>query len=382
MTTASRPLIALAAGGTGGHVFPALAVAELLQARGMDTLMLTDGRGARLMQGHNPRILAAASPFQGGMLRRLTAMVKLSGGFVSALALLLRRRPAAMIGFGGYPSFAPMLAARIAGIPSLLHEQNGVLGRANRLLARLAGHLATSWPETAGIPAGQHTKVTGMPVRQAFFDSPEIADGTAGHPNSDAVPDDSIRLTIIGGSLGAAVFANLVPDALAKLDATTQHRLHVTQQCRAEQLDQLTARYAKLGITADIRSFFDDMPAVLAASHLVISRAGASSVAELAAAGRAALLVPFAGAMDDHQTANARTFEATGGGICLAEAELSATILSDHLSRLLDDASQLNLMGRSARSLAMPDAAARIADYALMMARQPSSPFTPDESKS
>ena len=382
MTTASRPLIALAAGGTGGHVFPALAVAELLQARGMDTLMLTDRRGARLMQGHNPRILAAASPFQGGMLRRLVAMAKLSGGFVSALALLLRRRPAAMIGFGGYPAFAPMLAARATGIPSLLHEQNGVLGRANRMLARLAGHLATSWPDTSGIPAGQRTEITGMPVRQAFFNSPEIADGNAGHPNSDAAPDDSIRLTIIGGSLGAAVFASLVPDALATLDVATRRRLHVTQQCRAEQLDQLTARYAKLGITAEIRSFFDDMPAVLAASHLVISRAGASSIAELAAAGRAALLVPFAGAMDDHQTANARTFEATGGGICLAETELSATTLAGHLSRLLGDASQLGAMGRAARSLAMPDAAARIADYALMMSRPSSTTFAPDENKS
>ena len=382
MTTAPRPLIALAAGGTGGHVFPALAVAELLQARGMDTLMLTDGRGARLMPDHNPRILPAASPFQGSMLRRLAAMVKLSAGFATALTLLLRRRPAAMIGFGGYPSFAPMLAARIAGIPSLLHEQNGVLGRANRLLARLAGHLATSWPDTRGIPTGQRMETTGMPVRQAFFDSTKIDSADTDGADIVAIPDGPIRLTIIGGSLGAAVFASLVPDALARLDDAMRRRLLITQQCRAEQLDSLTARYAELGITADIRSFFDDMPKVLAASDLVISRAGASSVAELAAAGRAALLVPFAGAMDDHQSANARTCEATGGGICLAEAELSATVLSDHLSRLLDDAPRLAAMGKAARSLAMPDAAARIADYALRLSGHPSSTFTPGGSQS
>lgn len=372
MTTPSRPLIALAAGGTGGHVFPALAVAEQLQANGMDTLMLTDHRGVRLMQGHSVHVLPAASPFQSGLIRRLGALVKLSGGFVMALGLLLRRRPAAMIGFGGYPSFAPMLAARLTGIPSLLHEQNGVLGRANHLLARMAGHLATSWPDTRGVPTGQQGKTTGMPVRKAFLETDDMV----------ATSETPLRLTITGGSLGAAVFATLVPDALATLPESLCSRLQITQQCRAEQIDMLTTRYEQLGLTAEVRSFFDDMPSILAASHLVISRAGASSVAELAAAGRPALLIPFAGAMDDHQTANARTLEATGGGICLVEADLTADMLAGHLVQLLNDPACLTDMGRAARKLAMPDAAARIADFALALSGRPSSTFKPAEPES
>ncbi|MEC7651459.1 MAG: undecaprenyldiphospho-muramoylpentapeptide beta-N-acetylglucosaminyltransferase [Pseudomonadota bacterium] len=358
MGAARKPLIALAAGGTGGHVFPALAVAEALRGAGIDTLLMTDRRGARLVPPAGRTVLAAASPFQRGLPRRALALLKLGFGLSQALALMLRRRPAAMVGFGGYPSFAPLLAARLTGVPALLHEQNALLGRANNLLARWTGHLALSWPDTANLPPAVTSFVSGMPVRSAFF---AIA------PRSDR-DSGTLSVTVIGGSLGAAVFADLVPAAVAALPKGLRSRLSVTQQCRAEQLDALTETYAAIGVGAEIATFFDDMPARFAAADLVIARAGASTVAELAAAGRPALLIPFAGAMDDHQTANARQLESAGGGICLAEAGLDAADLAAVMARLLGDPAKCRAMGLAGRDIAAPDAAQAIADHALARA--------------
>ena len=355
MPRTQKPLIALAAGGTGGHVFPALAVAEALQRGGFDTLLLTDRRGARLIPASGRTILPAGSPFQRGLVRRLRAMGALAAGTLAALALIARHRPRVMIGFGGYPAFAPLLAARITATPSLLHEQNAFLGRANRLLARWTGHLAISWDGTANLPPRIVTRTLGMPVRAAFFDIPPV------RPSDD----DRLALAVIGGSLGAAVFAELVPDAVSRLDPALRARLTISQQCRADQQDALTARYASMGVQADIRPFFDDMPKVLTDSQLVISRAGASAVAELAAAGRPALLVPFAGAIDDHQTQNARQLEAVGGGHCLAEADLTTADLAAQLSALLQDPARLASMGQAARGLAATGAASAIADWAI-----------------
>lgn len=357
MTASPRPLIALAAGGTGGHVFPALAVAEALHTRGVDTMFLTDRRGARLMGSAPHHVLPAASPFQRGLVRRGRAMVQLTAGLAMTVAMMLRRRPAAMVGFGGYPSFAPLLGARLTGVPAMLHEQNAHLGRANHLLARWCGHLALSWPGTRNLPGRVTSFLSGMPVRAAFF-----ASGAAG---ADA--HDRLTLMVVGGSLGAGVFAELVPDAVAQLDDGLRGRLRIIQQCRAEQRDMLVTRYLDIGIDAEIEPFFDDMPARLAASHLVISRAGASSVAELAAAGRAAILIPFAAAMDDHQTANARQLEAAGGGYCVAEAGLDAGGLAALMTGMLADPKALASMGASGRSLAAPQAADDIATYALSL---------------
>lgn len=358
MTASPRPLIALAAGGTGGHVFPALAVAEALHGRGVDTMVLTDRRGARLMGATPHHVLPAASPFQRGILRRGKAMVQLAAGLAMTLAMMVRRRPAAVVGFGGYPSFAPLLGARLTGVPAMLHEQNAHLGRANHLLARWCGHLALSWPGTRNLPARVTSFLSGMPVRAAFF---------AAKPTTPKA-DDRLTLMIVGGSLGAAIFAELVPDAVARLDDDLRARLQIVQQCRAEQCDALAVRYRTIGMDADIRPFFDDMPAQLAASTLVISRAGASSVAELAAAGRAAILIPFAAAMDDHQTANARQLETAGGGRCLAEAGLDADSLAAVITEMLADHTALAAMGASGRSLAAPEAADDIAAYALSLA--------------
>ena len=358
MTSPSRPLIALAAGGTGGHVFPAVAVAEALARRGADTMMMTDRRGARLLSGASFSMLPAGSPFQRGLLLKARAALQLGAGVLIALAMLRRRRPAAMVGFGGYPSFAPMLAARLTGIPDVLHEQNAHLGRANHLLARWCGHLALSWKCTRNLPDKVMHFVAGMPVRAAFLDIEELSDRDR----------DTMELTIVGGSLGASVFATMVPDALAQIDPALRAKVRVTQQCRAEQVDMLQARYRDIGIDAEISTFFDDMPDRFAKSDLVISRAGASSVAELAASGRPAILIPFAGAMDDHQTANARQLETAGGGICLAEAELDAAALAARITSCLSDMPTLAAMGHCGRSLAAADAADTIAGYALDLA--------------
>ena len=358
MTGHRKPLIALAAGGTGGHVFPALAVAEALRGVGVETLVMTDRRGARLIPADGRIVLPAGSPFQRGIFRRLLAIAKLGAGTTLALLEMLKRRPAAMIGFGGYPSFAPLLVARMLGVPSLLHEQNAFLGRANHLLARWTGHLALSWNGTRNLPAKVASFISGMPVRSAFFAIPP-------RRTSAEAP---LSLTIIGGSLGAAVFADLVPAALATLPEVLRARLHIVQQCRAEQIDQLRRSYDAMNMDAEIAAFFDDMPTRLADSDLVIARAGASTVAELAAAGRPALLVPFAGAMDDHQTANAQQFELAGAGFCLAEADLDATRLGAEIATILTDPDRRGHMGAAARSLAAPDAATLIAEHALMRA--------------
>ena len=360
-----KPLIALVAGGTGGHVFPALAVAEALQRDGFDTLMLTDRRGARLMPASGHITLPAGSPFQRGLLRRMRAIGALAAGTIAALAIMIRRRPRVMIGFGGYPAFAPLLAARLLGTPSLLHEQNAFLGRANRLLARWTGNLAISWNGTANVPPAVTARTLGMPVRAAFFDSPALSDKALSDKAVSDRADNRLALTVVGGSLGASIFADIVPDAISRLDAPLRRRLTVTQQCRAKQQIALRARYADMDVNADIRPFFDDMPVILANSHLVISRAGASSVAELAAAGRPALLVPFAGAMDDHQTMNANQLASVGGGHCVAETDLTADKLAAHLSAMLQDPARLATMGKAARSLAAASAAADIADWAI-----------------
>ncbi len=355
----AKPLIALAAGGTGGHVFPALTIAETLRNNGFNTLMLTDRRGARLIPDAGRMVLPAESPFQRNIPRRLRAMAALGAATVATLFLIARHRPRVMIGFGGYAAFAPLLAARLTATPALLHEQNAFVGRANRMLARWTGHLAISWEDTSNLPAGVITRRLGMPVRAAFFDTPPVT----------APKDNSIVLTVIGGSLGAAVFADLVPDAVSHLDAALRRRLTLTQQCRTDQQAALAARYDAMGVRADIRPFFDDMPRVLADSQLVISRAGASSVAEFAAAGRPALLVPFGGAMDGHQTRNAQQLEDVGGGLCLSETDLTAAALARHLTTLLSDPARLTAMGQAARGLAVSGAANAIADWALEIGR-------------
>ena len=356
----NRPVY-LAAGGTGGHIFPALAVAETLQTRGYSAHLFTDRRGAKLLGSASSlpatlHVIAAASPFQNGMIKRSFAFTKLAVGALASLYHLLIRRPALIIGFGGYPSFAPLVAGRLLGIPILLHEQNAFLGRANHVLAKFANALALSWPQTKNLPSMQHIEVTGIPVRQAFFDAAQTPYRLAA-----TAP---VNLAVLGGSQGASILASLVPDAIAMLDPPMRQRLRIHQQARPEQIDPLQRRYGDLGVTADIQPFYTDMPSLLGQSHVVICRAGASSVAELAAIGRPSLLLPLPSAMDDHQRMNALQMQDAGGGICLDETNLSAAVLATRLMQLLETPKTLSNMAKSARSLASPDAASLIAAMA------------------
>lgn len=305
-------LILLTAGGTGGHMFPAEALAGALLRRGHDVAIVTDQRGAAFDGG-----LSAVRryPISGGGLagrstgQKISAMLALARGYWQARHLIATLKPAAVIGFGGYASVAAVLAASHAGIPTAIHEQNAVLGRANRLLAPRVSQIATSYDQVAKLAQGLKAKIrlTGMPVRPKILALRSV-------PYPELSAEAPISLLVVGGSQGAKIFSDLVPHALLRLPESLRARLKIAQQCRTEDLERVRQCYRTHGIHADLRDFFDDMPERLAAAHLVISRSGASTMAELAAVGRPAILVPYLYAIDDHQTANARALDRCGGG--------------------------------------------------------------------
>jgi len=354
----SAARIYLAAGGTGGHIFPALAVAEAMHAKGHETSLFTDKRGANLLADieNSPvrlHVISAASPFQSGLRRRIIATGKLGLGALSSLWHIGLRRPHVMIGFGGYPSFAPVLIARLFGVPVMVHEQNAYLGRANRVIATHAHLLALSWPQTKNLPDGVQTHITGMPVRNAFF----------AKRRPSCIGDKRV-LSVLGGSQGASILGTLVPRAIAMIDTPLRNHIKIYQQARIEQINDLQAHYKKLGVCASIKPFFSDMPALLAKSDLVISRSGASSIAELAATGRASLMLPLPSAMDDHQRANAMQMEQAGGGYCLDEATVSPAFLATRIMQLFEAPEELGKMAANATGLASPHAASDIANQA------------------
>ncbi len=349
--------IVIAAGGTGGHMFPALALARALGERGERPVLVCDARGARYVGTEvEHRVIRAASP-SGAVTARLGAMLRLGQGFAQALLILRRLRPAAVAAFGGYASVPVALAAQLLRVPVLVHEQNAVLGRANRLIARRAAGLALTFAETAGaeaIPAARRM-VTGNPVRT------EIA-RRCGQVYEVPRPDQPFRLLVVGGSQGARVFSDVLPGALALLSPQLRGRMQLTQQCRPEDLDRVADAYAEIGFEAELKAFFEDLPERLARAHLVVSRSGASSVAELVALGRPAILVPFRLAADDHQRANAEVLTAAGAAQLIAEAELTPERLASALDTLLAQPEQLAAMARRARALAGDDAARALAD--------------------
>jgi UDP-N-acetylglucosamine--N-acetylmuramyl-(pentapeptide) pyrophosphoryl-undecaprenol N-acetylglucosamine transferase len=362
--TPTGPTIVLAAGGTGGHLFPAEALARRLVAQGAAVHLLTDRR-ADAFATAVPGVMVGqvrAGRFGGGPLHAACGLAELAVGIVQARRRLRRLMPGAVIGFGGYPSVPTMLAAAQLGYPTVIHEQNAVLGRANRVLAGRARTIATGFPETLLMRAADRARAvhTGNPVR------PAIAAGA--QPYRPPEPGRPIELLIIGGSQGARVFDETVPPALAALPAELRAQLRVSEQARPEGGDAVTARLAQAGIAAEVESFFADMPARLARAQLVICRAGASTIAELAASGRPAILVPYPYAADDHQTANARAFAATGAGWVVAQPDLSAAALSDRLRETLSDPAGLAVAAAAARGFACDDAADRLAAIVLALA--------------
>lgn len=361
MTTAA-PLVALAAGGTGGHLFPAQALAAALGRRGYRLVLFTDRRGAAWRDGgiDIATYRVSAARLDGGVAAKLAGLACIAIGFVQARRLYHRLAPAAVIGFGGYPTVPLMLAAHFAGFATMIHEQNAVMGRANRLLAPRVDRIATAFADVAGIRPTDAAKIvhTGNPVRGAIIalaerPFPALSGGAEGA---------RVRLFVIGGSQGARILSAVVPAAIASLPQEMRARLSLAQQCRAEDIERVREIYAKAAIAAELATFFDDVPNRLAAAHLVISRAGASTVAELAVAGRPAILVPFAAATDDHQTANARALDQAGGAWLIPEAAFTAEVLSARLQSFLTLPASLARAAAAARMTALPDAAERLAD--------------------
>jgi UDP-N-acetylglucosamine--N-acetylmuramyl-(pentapeptide) pyrophosphoryl-undecaprenol N-acetylglucosamine transferase len=351
--------IVIAAGGTGGHFFPAEALAAELLARGHRIVLMTDARSGGLTSvvfaGHEQHVLRGAGIAGRGLARGVRAAAALAAGVIQARGLLSRINAAAIVGFGGYPCVAPVLGASLLRRrPAvILHEQNAVLGRANRFLASRADVLALSFAATERVPAGAQTAVTGNPVRPAVAALAQAA---------YAAPTDRIRLLVLGGSLGARVFSDVVPQALTALPEALRARLSIVQQCRPEDLDRVRAAYSALGLQAELASFFPDVADRLQAAHLVIARAGASTVSELAVAARPSILVPLPGAIDDHQSANARALAQAGGAWVLPQPQFTAAALADRLNHLLSTPASLAAAATAARTGARADAAARLAD--------------------
>lgn len=364
-----RP-IAIAAGGTGGHVYPALATAAALAERGERVVLLTDRRTAErypsAFSGIETHVIAGEGLAGRGAAKVPGAIASFALGAVQARSLLVRLAPAAILAFGGYPSVAPAVAARSlpAGLRPrvVLHEQNAVLGRANRVLARFADLLALSFADTARVPTKTRTALIGNPVR------PAVA-ALSNAPYDPPEGGQTVRLLVLGGSQGARVFAQLVPAALALLPQALCSRLVLTMQCRAEDTPRAEASLSALGIAVWLAPFFDNIASLYAAAHLVLGRAGASTVAELACVGRPAILIPYPHAVDDHQSANARALALAGAAEVFSEAELTPAQLAGRLAALLGEPGRLSAMGAAARRLARPEAARELAEAVLALAQ-------------
>ena len=349
----------LAAGGTGGHMIPAHALAAELKGRGHGVLLITDERGSRfpgLFEDVPVHILPAGRLGGGpiGLIKALGAVVKGRG---EAKRLYREHRPDAVVGFGGYPAFPSLLAASSMNIPTVLHEQNAVLGRVNRLLAGEAEAIGTAYDQVDRLKQkfADKTVLIGNPVRAEITRLGELP-----FPAFDEVAP--LKILVTGGSQGASVLSKVVPAGLGLLDPSLRRRLQVVQQCRPEDIERVREQYAKLGIPAELMTYIEDMPDKLADAHLVIGRAGASTVAELSAGGRPAILVPFAADTDDHQTANAREMVKAGGARAIQEADFTPEVLARQIEALAMDSVALANAAARALSVGRPHAARDLAD--------------------
>lgn len=367
MTTGTR-YIALASGGTGGHIFPARALAEELNTRGYRVVLLTDGRGEKydeLFPNVDIIVVRSGSPSVGGLIGKVKAAFSIAIGILQSRRALKALKPLVVVGFGGYPSMPPATAAASLGIPLILHEQNSVLGRVNKLLAGFAKGIATSFDNTESPDQETANKMiyTGNPVRRAIlplFGKPYVSPGTEG----------PINILILGGSQGATILSEIVPLALMDLPHDLRIRLHVTQQCRAEDIDQVRSRYDEAGITADLSEFFDNVDELLGSCHLAITRSGASTLSELTVAGRPSLLVPYKHAMDDHQRKNAENAVARGAARVVLQDDFTVAEASRQLAFLFRHPDCLSVMAGAATGLGEIHAAEKLADLVDRFAQQ------------
>ena len=361
-----QPLVVVAAGGTAGPLFPAEALAAALVRNGVIGDLATDERATRYGNAFPARathVIPSATLRKNNPLTFVTAPAKIAYGAARAFTLLMGLKPAAVIGFGGYPTFPPLLAARTLGIPTLIHEQNGVLGRANKRLAPLVDAIATSFPNvlTAYPALAAKATHTGNPVRPAVIDAAKIPFAPVG--------EGLLRLLVFGGSQGARVMADVVPPAIELLPPSLRARLHVTQQARDDDMPRVKEIYARLGLTVEVEPFFSDLPARIAASHLIVSRSGASTVAELAAIGRPGVLVPLPHSLDNDQLVNASVLEKAGGAIRINQPDFTPKRLAAEIEGLLAQPSRLTAMAEASKTCGAVDAADRLAELVLRVAK-------------
>jgi len=363
------PLVLLAAGGTGGHLFAAEALAEALSRRCIAVALATDDRAERYgktFPAQDIHVIASATVRGRNPLSLARTAATLGIGTMQGLRLLTRMRPAAVVGFGGYPTIPPVLAATLRKIPTVIHEQNAVMGRANRFLAPRVDAIATSFAGVLDREGKLNAKATrtGNPVRPAVI---------AAAATPYAAPDVTgpIRLVVFGGSQGARIMADIVPPAVERLARQLQARLAVVQQAREEDLARVTDIYARAKVAAEVAPFFADLPARIASSHIVVARSGASTVAELAAIGRPAILVPLPHALDQDQSANAGVLERAGGAMRLRQDDFTPDRLAAEITALASAPQKLVAMAAAARSQGATDAAERLADLVLRVAATP-----------
>lgn len=352
--------ILLAAGGTGGHLFPAFAVAEELIRRGHTVDLITDQRGDRYGTGFPAREIhqvPAATLRKRSIGGAASTAWTLSRGVLASLRVFSNIKPSVLAGFGGYPTIPPIVAARLKRVPVLLQEQNAVMGRANRLLARFASKIALTFEPTKGVPSGaaKRTQLTGTPVRNAVID-------WSARPFRKPSVDGPISLLVFGGSQGARFFSDAMPPALSLLPEALRTRLKVVQQAREEDLERVESAYREAGIEAEIATFFQNLPERMAGSHLVVARSGASTVAELAIMGRPAILVPLPHALDNDQLENATRAESNGAAWCMAQSDLSPERLAAEIESLCSQPDKLEQAAEAARGMGRPDAVVRLAD--------------------
>jgi UDP-N-acetylglucosamine--N-acetylmuramyl-(pentapeptide) pyrophosphoryl-undecaprenol N-acetylglucosamine transferase len=362
----TKPLILLAAGGTGGHLFPAEALGVELIKRGYRVRLVTDDRALRysgLFTRDMIDVVASETARGRNPLQLAYATFTLATGTLSAFNLIRREKPVAVIGFGGYPTLPPLIAARIAGVPGIIHDANAVLGRANRFLSRHVRAIATSLPGVLDRDPALSAKTTtvGTPMRPAVL----AAAATSYAPPEVTGP---FRLLVVGGSQGAKVMSDIVPPAVEKLEPSLWSRLVVTQQVRDEDMARVRAVYDRLKISCELAPFFIDLPTRLASNHLVISRSGAGTVAELAAIGLPSILVPLPGAIDQDQFANAGVLSQAGGALRIAQSEFSPDRLAAEISALAAEPQRLATMASAARGAGRLDAAERLADLVAKVA--------------
>lgn len=361
---AKAPLILLAAGGTGGHLFPAEALANVLVARGFRVDLVTDHRVSNYLDrfpAGEVHVVAADTLRGGNPFRVLLTFFRLGTGTLRSIFLLLRLRPKVVVGFGGYPTLPPMFAARLLFIPAVIHDANAVMGRANKLIAKFASAIATGYPRTASASLDHKATHTGNPIR------PVVA--AAAREVYPAISETSkLKLVVFGGSQGARVMSEIVPGALGMLDGKLRSRLEVVQQSRDEDLAEAQSIYRRLNISAELAPFFADLPAKIAASHLVIGRSGASTVSELSAIGRPSILVPLPGAIDQDQLANASSLAAVGAAIVIRQSDFTSERLASELTTLFNDPARLAAMANAAKAAGRIDAAERLADLVVKVA--------------